>query len=60
MLEIGHPRLASWRLCANRPHVLLDGTLAHTDAQFQEFTPNPFSTPQSILRRHLLDQGDGF
>ncbi len=42
-----------------RPHVLLDRPLAHPYVQLQEFTPDPFSTPQSILRRHLPDQGDG-
>jgi hypothetical protein len=38
------PLLPSWRLCANRPHGLLNGALAHVDAQFQEFTPYAFST----------------
>ena len=41
-------------------HVLLNGALADTKAQFQQFTPNPFSTPESIVLRHLPDQGDGF
>jgi hypothetical protein len=55
----GCPRLASWLLCANRPHVLLDRALAHTDAEFQQFSTNPFSTPEPIVLRHLPDQGDG-
>jgi hypothetical protein len=29
------PLLPTWRLCANRPHVLLDGALADPNAQFQ-------------------------
>jgi len=41
-------------------HVLLDGALADMNAQFQEFSANPFCTPESILFRHLPDQGDGF
>jgi hypothetical protein len=55
----GRPLLALWLVGANRPHVLLDSALAQTNAQFQEFTPDPFSPPESILFRHLSDQGDG-
>src|SRR5215467_11634182 len=40
------PLLPSWLVGANRPHVLLNGALAHVDAQFQEFTPYAFSTPE--------------
>ena len=54
----GRPLLASWLVCVNRPHVLLDGALAHPNAQFQQFSANALSTPESI--RHLPDQGDGF
>jgi hypothetical protein len=53
------PPLASWLVGTNLPHILLDRPLAHPYAQLQEFTPDPFSTPQSILRRYLPDQGDG-
>jgi hypothetical protein len=56
----GCPRLASWLVCANRPHVLLNSALAHSKAQFQQFSPNPLSTPKPIVPRHLSDQGDGF
>jgi hypothetical protein len=56
----GRPLLSSWLVGANRPHVLLDSALAHPYAQFQEFPTDPFSTPESILPRHLPDQGDGF
>jgi len=31
----GRPRLASWLVGTNSPHVLLDRTLADVDAQFQ-------------------------
>src|SRR2546429_6363235 len=31
----GRPLLTSWLLCANCPHVLLNGALADADAQFQ-------------------------
>jgi hypothetical protein len=30
------------------------------NAEFQQFSTNPFSTPESIVRRHLPDQGDSF
>jgi len=30
------------------------------NAQFQEFATNPFSAPESILHRHLSNQGNGF
>jgi len=56
----GRPLLSSWLWGANLPHVLLDGALTHMYAQFQQFPTNPLSTPESILRRHRLDQGDGF
>jgi len=56
----GRPRLASWLLGANCPHVLLDGALAHPKAQFQQFSANPFSSPKLIVLRHLPDQGDRF
>jgi hypothetical protein len=56
----GSPLLSSWSWCVNLSHVLLDGSLAHPNAQFQEFSTNPLSAPQSILRRHLPNQGDGF
>ena len=42
--EIGRPLLASWRLCANSSQILLNGAFADTKAQFQQFTPDPFST----------------
>jgi hypothetical protein len=54
------PLLPSWLLSANVPHVLLDGSLADTNAQFQQFSPNPFSTPKPIVLGHLPDQGDRF
>ena len=56
----GRPLLPLRLVDTNRPHVLLDGALAHLYAQLQEFTTDPFSTPESIVRRHLPDQGDGF
>ena len=54
------PLLTSRLVCANRPHVLLNSSLAHTDAQFQQFPTNPFSTPKPIVLGHLPDQGDRF
>jgi hypothetical protein len=30
------------------------------DAQFQEFSANPFSAPEPILSGHLSDQGNRF
>ena len=31
------------------PHVLLNGSLADVNAEFQEFSANPLSTPESIF-----------
>jgi hypothetical protein len=42
--EIGRPPLASWLVCTNLSHILLDRALTDMDAQFQEFSTNPFST----------------
>jgi hypothetical protein len=60
IVQKGCPPLSSWLRSANISHVLLDGALADMHAQFQEFSANPFCTPESILFRHLPDQGDGF
>jgi hypothetical protein len=54
------PLLTSRLVGANRPHVLLNSSLAHTDAEFQQFPTNPFSTPKPIVLGHLPDQGDRF
>jgi hypothetical protein len=56
----GCPVLAFWLVCANGPHVLLDGSLAYMNAQFQEFPTNTLSAPKPILCRNLSDQYDGF
>jgi hypothetical protein len=55
-----HPPLASWLVGANSSHVLLDGSLADPQAQFEEFTPDPFCSPESVVFRHFSDQGNGF
>ena len=47
------PLLTLWLVCAKVPHVLLNRSLAYTNAQFEEFSPNPFSTPQPIVLGHL-------
>jgi hypothetical protein len=51
----GRPFLPSWLGRTNSFDVLLDGSLAHMDTQFQEFPSNPFRTPESILDCHLPD-----
>jgi len=40
----GCPLLASWLVGANRPHILLNGSLAHPKAQFQQLPTNALST----------------
>ena len=40
----GCPLLASWLVGANRPHILLNGSLAHPKAQFQQLPMNALST----------------
>ncbi len=54
------PVLSPWSWCADGSHVLLNGSLADVYAEFQEFPTDTFSSPESILRRHFPDQGDGF
>jgi hypothetical protein len=58
--EIGRPLLTSWLVGSNFSHILLDGSLAHPNTQFQEFSPNLFSSPKPIVYGHLPDQGNGF
>src|SRR5260370_38043514 len=51
----GRPFLPSWLGRTNSSDVLLDGPLAHVHAEFQKFSTNPLSTPETIHRCHLLD-----
>jgi hypothetical protein len=55
IVQKGCPFLSSRSACANIPHVLLDGSFAYMNAEFQQFSTNPLSTPQSICSCHLLD-----
>jgi len=59
VLDEGRPRLAATATLADRAHVLLHGPLADLDAALQEFAPDPFGPPTSVLGRHLPDQADG-
>ncbi|HEX3679244.1 MAG TPA: hypothetical protein VHU90_05955 [Galbitalea sp.] len=52
--------MAATAVLADGAHVLLNGPLAQLYAEFQELAPDPFGPPQSVLRRHLPDQADGF
>lgn len=54
------PPLASWLVGANSSHVLLDCSLADPQSQFEEFTPDPFRSPESVVFRHFSDQGNRF
>ncbi|SRR5258706_15870695 len=45
----GHPLLSSGLVCANLPHVLLNGPLAHVNVQFQKFATNPFSAQSRLF-----------
>jgi len=56
----GRRLLTSWLLGANYPHILLDHPLAHSQAQFQQFSTHALSSPEPIILRHLPDQGDRF
>jgi len=38
--------------------VLLDRTLGDADAELEQFTANPLGTPERVIARHPLDQGD--
>ena len=58
--EESAPLLTSWLLGAYRPHVLLNGSLTHVYPQFQQFPANALSSPESIVRRQLFDQGERF
>jgi len=42
--------------CTTSESALLYRPLAHMHSQSREFTPDTFSTPKSILPRHLSDQ----
>ena len=38
------------------PHVLLNGSFRDANAELQQLTTDPFSSPEPILRCHFLDQ----
>jgi hypothetical protein len=59
VVQEGRPLLPPWQISVSPAHVLLDGTLAHLNAQLKSIPANTLSTPESILRRHLLDHGNG-
>ncbi len=46
-------------MCANIPQVLLNGALADAYPQLEQFAPDAFCSPESVVPCHLLDQGDG-
>jgi hypothetical protein len=54
----GGPRLRR-RPHTFRAHILLDGPLADMYAQLEEFAPDAFSTPQTVVSGHGFDQRDG-
>ena len=41
------------------PHVLLDRSFADANIQLEQFAPDPFRSPESIVLCHLLDQRNG-
>lgn len=59
ILEKNGPYLTQSSVGLHRPHILLNGGGRDLDSQLEEFSPEPGSTPQSIVLRHLLNQGDG-
>src|SRR5215813_11851308 len=58
-VQEGLPGLSSWSCGVYSSHVLLNSPLAHADAQLEQFAPDAFCSPQSILPCHLFDQGHG-
>jgi hypothetical protein len=61
VVQKGVPSLSWWLVCANRPHVLLNGSLAEAKAKFQQFSTNALITedgdslsPSSLSRRPFL------
>jgi hypothetical protein len=47
---------------AGRPrasHIPLDCALRDADAELQQFAANPFRSPEPVLGRHAVDEGDG-
>ena len=60
VVQKSRPPLAWWLVGANSSHVLPDCSLADPQAQFEEFTPDPFCSPESVVFRHFSDQGNRF
>jgi len=53
------PVLSSRSPDANISHIVLDGPLTHVNIQLEQFPTDAFSSPEPVILRHLLDQGDG-
>jgi hypothetical protein len=52
----GCPVLFPWSSRAHVSHVLLDRAFADVKTQLEQFAPDPFRSPQSIIPCHLPDQ----
>ncbi len=52
------PHLTSCPCRAHRPHVLLNSAFRNVNAQLEQFAPDAFCSPQSVVPCHLLDQGN--
>ncbi len=59
ILEKNQPTLTWGTVRTRQAHILLDRSRGDLDLQFEEFATNAFGTPQTILLRQPLDQGDG-
>ena len=58
ILDERGPCLAA-RLASAGPHVLLDRSLAHADADLEQLAADALGSPETILAGHLPDQPDG-
>ncbi len=60
VVQEGRPRLTAWARWPRRAYVALHRALVDPDPELEEFAADALGTPQSVLRRHLLDQRDRF
>jgi hypothetical protein len=58
VVQEGGPRLRG-EMRAPLSHVFLDRAFGDVNAQFEQLSSNPFSSPQAIVQRHRLNQSDG-
>ncbi len=56
--EKGLPGLPTSSFWASLAHIFLKRAFTHSNIELEQFTADPLRSPEPIVGRHLLDQGN--